>query len=145
MQCRHGYNLELVEGRTSTIMRFIGTFLVALLLVVSGTAAQQYTAKSLWIDHAFARATPPGARTGGVYLTIENKSSDGDRLVRATSPMAESVELHRMSMDNGMMRMRALPGLDIPPGSVVAFESAGYHLMLLDLKRALKEGESFPM
>src|SRR5207253_5093281 len=126
-------------------MRLIEACFVALLLAVAGRAAPQPTSGSLRIDHAYARATPPGARTAVVYLTIANNGRDAERLLRASSPAAQSVEMHQMSMEKGMMRMRAVAALDIAPATSVALQPGGYHLMLLELARQLKQGETFPL
>jgi copper(I)-binding protein len=114
-------------------------------LLAGGATAHDYTLQNLRIDHPFARATPPGAQSGGVYLTIENRGTSKDRLVRVTSPAAASVELHSMTMDGNVMRMRAIAGLDIAPGATVALGSAGYHVMLVGLVRPLVVGDRIPV
>ena len=68
-------------------------------------------------------------------------SKDGGKLVGAASPVAGVVELHEMAMDNNVMKMRAIPALDLPAGREVHLKPGGYHVMLLDLKRPLKAGE----
>jgi copper(I)-binding protein len=114
-------------------------------LVADLALAQQYTLQNLRIDHPFARATPPGARSGGVYATIENRGTSKDRLVSVASPAAASVELHSMTMDGNVMRMRAIAGLDIAPGAKVTLGSAGYHVMLVGLVRPLVVGDRIPV
>lgn len=118
---------------------------VAALLLVGNATADDYTLKALKIDHPFARATPPGATAGGAFLTIENKGAQPDRLVRVASPVAAVVALHQMTMDNGMMKMRATPAIDIKPGDKVELKPGGYHVMLTELKRPLKVGDTFPL
>src|SRR6478609_7277117 len=110
-------------------------------LLAGGASAHDYALQNLRIDHPFARATPPGAQSGGVYLTIENRGTSKDRLVRIASPAAASVELHSMTMDGNVMRMRAIAGLDIAPGATVTLGSAGYHVMLVGLARPLVVGD----
>ncbi|HKW80396.1 MAG TPA: copper chaperone PCu(A)C [Casimicrobiaceae bacterium] len=107
--------------------------------------AHDYQLRTLKIDHPFARATPPGARSGGVYLTVENNGDRTDRLLSVSSPVAGDVELHRMVMDGGVMRMRAVAGVDIKPGDRLVLGPGGYHVMLGDLKHPLRAGESFPL
>lgn len=107
--------------------------------------AHDYTLSSLKIDHPFARATPPGARTGGVFVTIENTGTRTDRLIGASSPVAGVAELHEMSVDAGMMRMRGVAAMDLKPGETLQLKPGGYHVMLGDLKQPLKAGEKFPM
>jgi hypothetical protein len=75
--------------------------------------AQEYELKSLRIDHPFARATPPGARSAGAYFGIENDASTPDRLVSASSPVAGIVELREMTMDGAVMKMRAISSIEI--------------------------------
>ena len=90
-------------------------------------------------------ATPPGARSGGIYMTIENGGTAADRLLRVASPAAASVELHSMTMDGNVMRMRAITGLDIAPGAKVTLGSSGYHVMLVGLAKPLAVGDRFPL
>jgi periplasmic copper chaperone A len=108
-------------------------------------AAEDKRFDTLRIDRAVARATPPGAKTGAVYLTIDNAANQSDRLVRASTPVAGGVALHQMAVEGGMMKMRAIPSLEIMPGAKVELKPDGHHLMLVDLKQPLKAGETFPL
>jgi len=121
--------------------------ILALALALSaGTAlAQNYKLKDLVIDHPYARATPPGAKAGGAFLTVENKGSAPDKLVDASTPAAKFVEIHEMSMDAGVMKMRAIRGIEIKPGTKAELKPGGFHIMLLDLKQPLKVGDKIPM
>ncbi|HEY2862303.1 MAG TPA: copper chaperone PCu(A)C [Casimicrobiaceae bacterium] len=121
------------------------TIVVSALAATGVASAHDYRLQALLIDHPFARATPPGARFGGVYLSIENKGPQADRLLRASTPAAGTAELHQMVMDAGVMRMRAVAGLEVKPGERVMLQPGGYHLMLGDLKRPLREGDRFPL
>jgi copper(I)-binding protein len=107
--------------------------------------ANDYTLGKLKIDHPYARPTPPGARTGGVYLTIRNTGNADDRLVAVTSPAAQTVEIHSMRMEGNVMRMRAIEALDIPPGGAVTLGSGGYHVMLVGLAHPLAVGNQVSM
>jgi len=107
--------------------------------------AHGYTLKDLRIEHPYARPTPPGARTGGAYFTIRNQGADADRLLRVSSPAAASVELHSMTMDGNLMKMRAVPSLDIPAGATVTLGSGGYHVMLVGLEHPLAAGSEVPL
>ena len=100
---------------------------------------------ALRIDHVFARATPPGARTGAVFMTVDNASNRGDRLIRASTPIAAGVAFHQMTLEDGVMKMRAVPSVDVLPGGRLELKPNGYHLMLLDLKQPLKVGDRFPL
>jgi copper(I)-binding protein len=119
--------------------------LAALAFAPLPSLAHDYSLGGLKIDHPYARPTPPGARTGGVYLTIRNTGKDADRLVAAKSPAAESVEIHSMKMEGDVMRMRAIPGLDIPPGGEVKLASGGYHVMMLGIRHPLAVGDQVPV
>jgi len=108
-------------------------------------AAHEFTLGSLHIGHPFARATPPGASTGAAYLSIANKGEGADSLVRAATPRATSVEMHSMSMDGNIMRMRPVRDIRAANGATVKLEPGGLHLMLTGLKQPLKVGERFPL
>lgn len=118
-------------------------FSVALLSNV--VLAQDYVLKSLKIDQPFARATPPGAKAGGVFFTVENRGEIGDTLIRASSPIAGTVELHQMAVEGGVMKMRAIPAVEVKPGGKLELKPGGYHLMLFDLRQPLKKGDKFPL
>jgi copper(I)-binding protein len=97
------------------------------------------------IDQAWARATPGAATTGAVYVTLRNQGNTPDTLVAASTPVADKAELHLMKIENGVMEMRAVPLLAVPPGQSVVLEPSGYHLMLIGLKKPLKEGDTIPL
>ena len=117
---------------------------LAAALITLPALAHDYDQGSLHIGHPYARATPPGATSGAAYLSVENKGA-ADKLLRATTPRAGAAELHNMSMDGNVMRMRAVPGLALPAGGTVKLEPSGYHLMLTGLKQPLKAGDRFPL
>jgi copper(I)-binding protein/uncharacterized protein YcnI len=95
------------------------------------------------VEQPFARATP--AKVGGVFLTLKNSGGTADRLVKAASPVAANVELHTHIKDGDAMRMRAVENIPVPANGQTALEPGGYHIMLIGLKQALKEGGSFPL
>lgn len=100
----------------------------------------------LTISNASIRATVPGAKVGGGYLIISNDGKEADRLTGASSPSAERVEIHEMSMDNQVMKMRQIKeGVEIPAGEKIEFKSGGYHLMLMKPAKPYVEGESVPV
>jgi periplasmic copper chaperone A len=108
--------------------------------------AEEVKAGDLVITQAWSRATPGGAKVGGGYLTIENKGSAPDRLMGGSADVADKVQVHEMAMNNGVMTMRPLDkGLVIEPGKTVKLAPGGYHLMLLDLKSPLKQGDKLPV
>ena len=97
----------------------------------------------LTVTSPWTRATPGGAKIAGGYLKITNNGTAADRFVGAKSDTADRVEIHEMSMSDGVMKMRPLPnGLEIKPGETVELKSGGYHLMFMDLKQPLKQGDT---
>jgi copper(I)-binding protein len=115
-------------------------FAAICLLVANGAMAQT---GPIEIKDAWARATPGRAENGAAYLTIV--SPVPDRLTGASSPVAKKVELHTMSMEGGVMRMRPLGGIDIPPGQAVTLSPGGTHIMLQGLTQPLREKQSFAL
>lgn len=119
----------------------------ALLVVAPVTAIAQHHATpatpGIQLHMPWTRATPPGAKVAGGYLTIENKASAADRLIGGSFEAASVVEVHEMAMDGGVMKMRALDkGVSLAAGGSTELKPGGYHLMFIDLKRPLKEGET---
>jgi copper(I)-binding protein len=105
-------------------------------------APEAIKAGALQIEAPWLRATPGGAKVGAGYLRITNTGSEPDRLVSASMPLSGRGEAHEMSMQNGVMRMRELAqGLTIAPGTTVELKPGGFHLMFLDMKGPLKEGQ----
>lgn len=95
------------------------------------------------VSAGWSRATPAGAKVGAGYVTMTNTGREPDRLVSASSDLADVVEIHEMSMRDGVMVMRPVEeGLPIVAGQTVALTSGGYHLMLTGLKAPLVEGKS---
>ena len=119
--------------------------LAAALLGSAPAIARDYTLNSLRIVDPHAQATPPGARSGGAYLTIENHGRDNDQLIRAASPVAASTELHTMRMEGDVMRMRAVTSIGIPAGSTMSLAPGGYHVMFVGLKKPLVAGVPVPL
>ncbi|WP_295990964.1 copper chaperone PCu(A)C [Rugamonas sp.] len=101
-------------------------------------ALAQVSVKDAWI-----RATVPAAKAGGAFMRLQ--SAQDARLVAVRSPVAGVVEIHQMEMAGETMKMHAVAGLDLPAGKPVDLASGGYHVMLLDLKHQLKEGETVPL
>ncbi|HEX2830369.1 MAG TPA: copper chaperone PCu(A)C [Burkholderiales bacterium] len=108
------------------------------LLLASGAFGQ-----SVKVENAWARATVPGQKTGGVYVDLTSPADSA--LVAAASPVAARGELHSMSMDAGVMRMRSLPRIELPAGKTVKLAPGGLHVMLVDLKQPLKAGDKIPV
>lgn len=111
--------------------------------------AHDFRQGDLRIDHPYATPTRPGLTTGAVYIrAIKNNGPESDRLLSARTPVAATAELHRMEMDGDVMRMRAVPAIELPAKSEVRLRHStpsGHHLMLLELKAPLKDGDRFPL
>jgi len=116
-------------------MRRVFPLLLALALTHMAHAADNVSVKDAWV-----RLPPPGAKVVGAYLTLEAKQAM--TLTGAKSPAAASVELHTMSMHDGVMQMRQLPSIALEAGKPVKLEPGGLHLMLIDLKQPLKAGDT---
>lgn len=132
--------------RTHTMfIKFASRTALVLTLLAGATllaAAHEFKLGDLVIDHPWSRATPGGAKVGGGYMTVTNKGSAPDRLIAAATAVADHVEIHEMAMGNNVMTMRKLGnGVAVPPGKTVTFAPGGYHLMLMGLKKPLKEGD----
>ena len=109
-----------------------------LLLATAGTALAQVTVVDPWV-----RATVAAQKASGAFMTLT--AARDARLVEAKSPVAGVVEIHEMAMEQNVMRMRAVPGLDLPAGKAVELKPGGYHVMLMELKGPLKAGDTVPI
>lgn len=115
------------------------------LMSAHGAWAHSFDVGALHIGHPWSRPTPPSAPAAAGYLTITNNGKTADRLVSVSTPAAGQAEIHRMSMDGGIMRMRPVAGgLVIAPGATVALAPGGYHLMLMNPTRPFKLGDRIP-
>lgn len=118
-------------------------FIFAALLAMPA-GAEDVTIGALKISAPWARATPKGAKVGGGYMTIINTGTAPDRLISGATGISGRFEVHEMSMDNGVMKMRELrDGVEIKPGEKVEFKPGGYHVMFTGLTQQLVQGESF--
>jgi copper(I)-binding protein len=113
-----------------------------LLVLFASTPA---LAQMMQIDKPWARATAPGASVAGGYMVIRNAGTGPDRLLSASSPAAAKVELHLSTNDNGVMKMRQVPGYDVPAKGAFELKPGGAHLMFMDIKRQFKEGDKLPV
>ena len=114
--------------------------LIASLLTITATAWAQTTVK---VEDAWVRGTVATQKATGAFMRLT--PSVNVRLVSAQSPVAGVVEIHEMAMENDIMKMRQVPGLDLAAGRTLELKPGGYHVMLLDLKQQLKGGESVPI
>ncbi len=117
---------------------FFGAIALAWLLAGAAHAADLVQVKEPW-----AKATVPGQKVGGVYMKIVTR--ENLRLTGVKSAVAETAEVHQMKMENGMMRMRAVPILELPAGKTVKLEPGGYHIMLFDIRHSLVAGQKLKL
>ena len=111
-------------------------------LIQTAATAESYKIGDLVIDSPYARSTPPLAPVGGGFMTITNNGKETDTLVSGESSFSKILEIHEMSMDNGIMKMAELEnGLEIPAGKTVVLKPGSYHLMFITLDDQLKPDE----
>jgi len=115
------------------------SFLVAAALCGTLGVAQAATT----VADAWVRGTVPQQQASGAFMRIT--SAEGGKLVAVTSPVAATVEVHEMKMDGGVMKMGAVPSLELPAGQAVELKPGGYHVMLMGLKQQLKGGDQVPL
>lgn len=123
-------------------------FALAALGVATSTpiGAEPYRAGSITVSDAWARETAPAQKAGGGFMIIDNAGNRPDRLLSATSGVADKVELHTVSMDGGVMRMRPVAGgIAIPARGKVELRPGSFHIMFMGLKVPLRRGESVPV
>lgn len=117
-------------------------FVAVLALTASAAEAHDYKIGTLEIAHPWTRATPKGATVAGGYLKITNNGQAADRLTGVSSPVANRVEVHEMTMSGGTLRMRPLSsGLEIKPGQTIELKPGSYHIMFMSLKQPLEKGQ----
>jgi copper(I)-binding protein len=115
------------------------------LILPWAVAAHEYSNRGITVAHPWARATPGGAKVGGAFLEIKAAAGTSDRLIAARSPVAGAAEIHNHTMEGGIARMRRVDALAIAAGKSVVLAPGGYHVMLMELKQPLKEGDLFKL
>jgi len=116
---------------------------VALALPAAPAIAADYDVGSMHIAQPWARATPKGAASGAGYMTITNNGTAPDRLNCVADDASAQCQIHTMTMEGGVMKMRPLEGgLEIKPGETVMLKPGGYHVMFVDLKHPLEQGKT---
>ena len=123
--------------KSSSIAFFTATALTATF------ALAQAASPSVDVKDAWVRSTVPGQKGTGAFMKITAK--DGAKLVSVSSPVAGVGEVHEMKMEGDVMKMRALPSLDLPAGKAVELKPGGFHVMLMDLKQALPKDSKVPL
>ena len=111
----------------------------------TGTAqAQNAKVGGVQIENAYTRATVPGQMAAGGFMKIENKGA-ADQLISASSPVAGEVQLHEMSMEGNVMKMRQVKDIAVPAGGAVELKPGGLHLMFMNIKAPLTAGQTVPV
>lgn len=113
-----------------------------LVLLAAGLFASAAQAQ-VSVTNAWIRATVPQQKTAGVFMQL--RAAGDARLVEVKTAVAGHAEIHQMQMQGQTMRMHAVAGIDLPAGRTVDLAAGGYHVMLFDLKRQLKDGDSVPL
>lgn len=109
-------------------------------------AAAETAASVIAVTEPWSRETAAGQNAGGAFMTIANTGTAADRLTGGSTPVAGRVEIHTVSMDGGVMRMRQLAdGLEVPAGGEVTLKPGSFHVMLMDLKQPLRAGDTVPL
>lgn len=121
----------------------------ALLLLVMLAPASGHTHNTkhgdIMIGHTWARETAPGVTTGAIYMPLMNNGKEADALTGIKADWAERAELHETTNDNGVMKMRKVDKVVLEPGKPVSLHPGGTHIMLIGLKKQLKDGDVLPI
>jgi len=131
--------VKFIRDRNSVLRTIV---LTGALVLVCALPRMTVAAETVRIEGAWARATAPGQTAAGAYMDLV---SDTDAALVAVESAAGRAELHQMSMDGGVMRMRPVAKIDLPARKPVKLAPGGYHVMLLDIKQPLKAGDKVPL
>ncbi len=137
---------------TPGLTRIVFAAMIGITGVTSSVAIAQtaeFKKGAMTIVAPTAMPTAPGQPHGAVFIqSIRNAGSQGDQLIGARADVSKRMEVHRMSMEDNIMKMREVPGIEIPANGEVSLARGsrqGYHLMLMNLKQPLKQGDQFPV
>ncbi len=118
---------------------------MAAAMLITPALAQDFIAGDAGVDNAWARATPGRAANGAAYMTLSVSGDQADRLISASSPVAERAEFHTNLREGEVIKMRSMAAIDVLPGAPVMLQPGGHHLMLIGLAKPLKAGQRFPL
>ena len=119
---------------------------VALLIAASSFLVEAQAADpAIAIQDPYVRLVPPGIKATGGFMLIRNAGATDRQLIKATSPIASIVELHTHLNENGVMKMREIPEIVVPASGKVELKPGSYHIMLIEMKSELKEGDLAPI
>ncbi len=136
--------MALFDRLVHASLHFAFSAVLAMIALPHLANAHDYKSGQLTVLHPWSRATPPGAKVAGGYVTIKNEGTEPDRLVAVSSDIATTVEIHEMTVKANVMHMRMLEnGLSIPANSEVALKPGTYHIMFMAPNQPLKAGDTF--
>jgi len=135
----------LASQRTASMsqrtLALLAVFVVSVLVLAGGAWAHQFSHAGVTVVHPWARATPGGAKVGGVYFEMTSAPGHADRLIGARTPAAQAAELHNHVVQDGIVKMRRVEAIALDPGTSIVLKPGGYHIMLVNLAHPLKEGD----
>jgi copper(I)-binding protein len=118
------------------------TLITALVLSACGTES---TGPQIGVEDAWTRPVPAAGGNGAVFFRLVNTGNEADQLIGGESPVAGSVEVHKTTMEEGVMRMEHIPGLELPANGEFLLEPGGYHVMLVGVNTSLALGDTLPI
>ena len=128
---------------TSIRPRSLRVLLIALIAAACAMPAGEAQAQPVTVKDAWVRAPAPGQKVAGAYMELVSRTHLA--LTAVASPAAASAELHSMSMEEGVMKMRPVARIELPAGKPVKLAPGGFHIMLVDIKLPLKPGDKVPL
>ncbi len=128
---------------TSMRLRSSSYLLIALIAAGCAVSAGEAQAQPVTVKDAWVRAPAPGQKVAGAYMELVSRTDLA--LTAVASPVAASAELHNTSVEEGVMRMRPVARIELPPGKPVKLAPGGLHIMLIDVKQPLKPGDKVPL
>ena len=123
-------------------------FIVALALITALTVTACGAGPNgpqVSVEDAWARPVPAAGGVGAVFMRLVNAGGEADQLLSGDTPIAGSVEVHKTTMEEGIMKMEHIPGLEIPPNGEVLLKPGDYHVMLIDVGHPLAPGDTLPI
>lgn len=124
---------------------FLSSIAVSVTMITSVVYAAEVTVGDLVVEHAWACATTPSAKTGATYLAVRNTGSQPDRILSMEAPVAGHAMAHQTRQEGDVSRMSETGPLSIPPGGTLEMKPGGMHIMLMALSSGLKVGQQFPL
>jgi periplasmic copper chaperone A len=130
-------------ARPAVVLAILAAPVLSTQFLAAPARAADYDLGSINISAPWARATPKGASAGAGYMTVTNKGTTSDRVSCVSDDASAECQIHSMTMEDGVMKMRPVEGgLEIKPGETVTLKPGGFHMMFVDLKHPLEQGQS---